>query len=164
MIKLSLADYSVKDVVYNVFSAVEPLAMKKKLNFKVDVPPNMPTGHGDEHRLTQVLLNLVGNAIKFTDIGEVAIKVAATNGSFSVAVHDTGPGISPADQAKLFEEFQQADNSITKSKGGTGLGLAISRRIIELHGGRINVESNLGGGSTFTFTLPVRVEQQARSS
>ena len=84
MIKLSLADYSVKDVVYNVFSAVEPLAMKKKLNFKVDVPPNMPTGHGDEHRLTQVLLNLVGNAIKFTDTGEVAIKVAAINGSFTL--------------------------------------------------------------------------------
>jgi signal transduction histidine kinase len=160
-LKLSLADYSVKDVVYNVFSAVEPLAMKKNLNFKVDVPPDMPTGHGDEHRLTQVLLNLVGNAIKFTDAGEVAIKVAVANGSFSVAVHDTGPGIAAADQAKLFEEFQQADNSITKSKGGTGLGLAISKRIIELHGGSISLESSIGQGSTFTFTLPVKVERQA---
>ena len=93
-LKLSLTDYSMKDVVYNVFSAVEPLATKKKLDFKVDVPPDMPAGHGDERRLTQVLLNLVGNAIKFTDAGEVAIKVAAANGSFSVAVHDTGPGIS----------------------------------------------------------------------
>ena len=160
-LKLSLANYSVKDVVYNVFSAVEPLAMKKKLNFKVDVPPDMPTGHGDEHRLTQVLLNLVGNAIKFTDAGEVAIKVAAANGSFSVAVHDTGPGIAAADQTKLFEEFQQADNSITKSKGGTGLGLAISKRIIELHGGSISLESSIGRGSTFTFTLPIKVERQA---
>jgi signal transduction histidine kinase len=160
-LKLSLADYSVKDVVYNVFSAVEPLAMKKKLNFKVDVPPDMPTGHGDEHRLTQVLLNLVGNAIKFTDAGEVAIKVAAANGSFSVAVHDTGPGIAPADQTKLFEEFQQVDNTITKSKGGTGLGLAISKRIVELHGGSISLKSSLGQGSTFTFTLPIKVERQA---
>jgi len=163
-LKLSLADYSVKDVVNNVFSAVEPLAMKKKLNFKVDVPPDMPTGHGDEHRLTQVLLNLVGNAIKFTDAGEVAIRVAAANGSFSVAVHDTGPGIATADQTKLFEEFHQVDNTITKSKEGTGLGLAISRRIIELHGGRLWVESNLGEGSVFTFTLPVLVVQQATPS
>jgi signal transduction histidine kinase len=124
----------------------------------------MPTGHGDEHRLTQVLLNLVGNAIKFTDAGEVAIKVIAANGSFSVAVRDTGPGIDPANQGKLFEEFQQADNSITKAKGGTGLGLAISRRIVELHGGRLWVESNLGNGATFTFELPVNVEQQAQPS
>jgi signal transduction histidine kinase len=143
---------------------VEPLAMKKNLGFKVEVPPTMPTGRGDEHRLTQVLLNLVGNAIKFTDSGEVAIKVAANNGSFSVAVHDTGPGIDPANQTKLFEEFQQADNSITKAKGGTGLGLAISRRIIELHGGRLWVESTPGNGATFTFELPVKVEQQARPS
>ena len=123
------------------------------------MPPDLPAGRGDERRLTQVLLNLVGNAIKFTDTGEVAIKASATNGSFTVAVRDTGPGISEADQAKLFQEFQQADNSITKKKGGTGLGLAISKRIIEMHGGRIWVESELGRGSIFAFTLPVSVEQ-----
>ena len=123
-----------------VYSAVEPLAADKKLDFKVEVAPDLPHGRGDERRLTQVLLNLVGNAIKFTDAGEVAIKAAATNGAFSVAVRDTGPGISETDQAKLFQEFQQADNSITKKKGGTGLGLAISKRIIEMHGGRIWVE------------------------
>jgi signal transduction histidine kinase len=162
--KLSFDDYSMKEIVYNVFSAVEPLATKKNLNLKVDVPPDMPAGRGDERKLTQVLLNLVGNAIKFTDAGEVAIKVAAHNGSLSVAVKDTGPGIDPANQTKLFEEFQQADNSITKSKGGTGLGLAISRRIVEMHGGRLWVESRLGSGATFTFTIPVMVEQQARPS
>jgi len=115
-LKLALAEYSMKDVVYKVFSAVEPLAVQKKLKFKIDVPPDMPAGHGDEQKLTQVLLNLVGNAIKFTDAGEVAVKVAPANGTFSVAVHDTGPGIDPANQEKLFEEFQQADNSITKAK------------------------------------------------
>jgi signal transduction histidine kinase len=160
-LKLSLADYSIKDVVYNVVSAVEPLATKKQLKFKVDVAPDMPTGHGDEQKLTQVLLNLTGNAIKFTDAGEVAINVAAANGAFSVAIKDTGPGISATDQAKLFQQFQQADNSITKSKGGTGLGLAISKRIIELHGGSISVQSSVGRGSTFAFTLPIAVEQQA---
>jgi signal transduction histidine kinase len=128
------------------------------------VAPELPPGRGDERRLTQVLLNLVGNAIKFTDIGEVSIKGSSANGLFNVAVRDTGPGISPADQAKIFEEFQQADNSITRKKGGTGLGLAISKRIIEMHGGHIWVESQLGQGSTFSFTLPVMVENQVLES
>src|SRR5947208_14594328 len=101
----------------------------------------LPPGRRDWRRLTQVLINLVGNAIKFTDAGEVAIKAEANNGSFHVSVCDTGPGISAADQSKLFQEFQQADNSITRKKGGTGLGLAISKRIIEMHGGKIWVES-----------------------
>jgi signal transduction histidine kinase len=158
---LSLADYSLKSVIQTVFSAVEPLANEKRIALKIDVAPELPQGHGDERRLTQVLLNLVGNAIKFTDIGEVSIKGSSANGSFNVAVRDTGPGISTIDQAKLFQEFQQADNSITRKKGGTGLGLAISRRIIEMHGGRIWVESSPGHGSTFAFTLPVTVEEQA---
>jgi signal transduction histidine kinase/regulator of replication initiation timing len=160
-LKLSLTDYSMKDLVYGVVSAVEPLATKKSLGFKVDLPTDLPAGRGDEKKLTQVLLNLAGNAIKFTDAGEVAIMATAIDGAFSVAVHDTGPGIAPSDQSKLFQQFQQADNSITKSKGGTGLGLAISKRIIELHGGTIEVKSSLGHGSTFTFTLPIKVEQQA---
>jgi signal transduction histidine kinase len=159
---LSLTDYSMKDVLYNVFSAVEPLASGKKLNFKVDAPPNMPPGRGDERRLTQVILNLVGNAIKFTDTGEIVIKATASNGSFTVAVRDTGPGISEADQGKIFEEFQQADSSATKKKGGTGLGLSISRRIVEMHGGKLWVESELGKGSVFSFTLPVNVQPQAK--
>ena len=108
-LSLALTDYSLKDVVHSVFSAVEPLAKEKKLAFKVELPPSLPPAHGDERRLTQVLLNLVGNAIKFTDAGEVAIKASAQNGSFTVAVHELGPGIAAADQAKIFEEFQQAD-------------------------------------------------------
>ena len=90
----------------------------------------------------------------------MVIKATAADGSFHLSVRDTGPGISAADQAKLFQEFQQADNAITKTKGGTGLGLAISKRIIEMHGGRVWVESQPGQGSTFTFTLPVVVEHQ----
>ena len=162
-LSLALADYSLKDVVHGVYSAVEPLASEKKLAFKVEVPSNLPRGRGDERRLTQVLLNLVGNAIKFTDRGEVVVKAVAANGTFSLSVRDTGPGIAENDQAKLFQEFQQADNSITRKKGGTGLGLAISKRIIELHGGKIWVESRPGQGSTFSFTLPVKVQQQRQA-
>jgi signal transduction histidine kinase len=124
-----------------VRSTLEPLAADKKLAFKVELATELPPGRGDGRRLTQVLINLVGNAIKFTDAGEVAIKAEANNGAFYVSARDTGPGISAADQAKLFQEFQQADNAITRKKGGTGLGLAISKRIIEMHGGKIWVES-----------------------
>ena len=157
---LELTDYSLEDIAQTVRSTLEPLAADKKLAFKVEVAAKMPAGHGDGRRLTQVLINLVGNAIKFTDAGEVVIKATATDGSFHLSVCDTGPGISAADQAKLFQEFQQADNAITRRKGGTGLGLAISKRIVEMHGGKIWVESQIGQGSTFAFTLPVVVKQQ----
>jgi signal transduction histidine kinase len=158
---LSLNDYSIKDMMQGVYVAVEPLAGNKKLNFKLEVPPDLPAARGDERRLSQVLLNLVGNAIKFTDTGEIAMKASAANGSYTVAVADTGPGIAEADQAKIFEEFQQSDSTHTKAKGGTGLGLAIAKRIVEMHGGRLWVESAPGAGSTFFFTVPLRVEQQA---
>jgi signal transduction histidine kinase len=157
---LSLSDYSIRDVVNSVFAAVESLANNKKIALKVELPKDMPSGRGDERRHTQVLLNLVGNAIKFTDVGEVAINAAAQNGSYTISVRDTGPGIDPKDQGKIFEEFQQADSSATKKKGGTGLGLSIARRIVELHGGRIWVESAVGQGATFFVTVPVMVEQQ----
>jgi signal transduction histidine kinase len=161
---LELSDYCIQDIAQTVRSTLEPLAADKKLGFKVEVAQRLPPGRGDGRRLTQVLINLVGNAIKFTDAGEVAIKAEAKNGSFHVSVRDTGPGISSADQARLFQEFQQADNAITKKKGGTGLGLAISKRIIEMHGGRIWVESQPGQGSTFTFTLPMIVNRQVEAA
>ncbi len=157
---LELTDYSLEDIAQTVRSTLEPLAADKKLAFKVEMAPKLPPGHGDGRRLAQVVINLVGNAIKFTDAGEVVITGGANDGAFHLSVRDTGPGISAADQAKLFQEFQQADNAVTRKKGGTGLGLAISKRIIEMHGGKIWVESQLGQGSTFSFTLPVVVERQ----
>jgi signal transduction histidine kinase len=160
---LSLNDYSIKDMMQGVYVAVEPLAGNKKLNFKLEVPPDLPPARGDERRLSQVLLNLVGNAIKFTDTGEVAIKASTANGSYTVAVRDTGPGIAEADQAKIFEEFQQSESTHTKAKGGTGLGLAIAKRIVEMHGGRLWVESTLGNGATFFFTVPLRVEHTVKA-
>lgn len=158
-LELSLNPYSMPDVVQTVVTATESLAAEKKLAVGLELSPELPTGEGDERRITQVLLNLVGNAIKFTDAGRVDIRVCAENGMFDVAVADTGPGIARDEQEHIFEEFQQVDNSSTKEKGGTGLGLAIAKRIVEMHGGRIWVESDPGEGATFHFSLPLHVEQ-----
>jgi signal transduction histidine kinase len=157
-LSLSVSEYSVDELVAGVYGAVEPLAAEKKLSLATIVPPGLPTARGDERRLSQSLLNLVGNAIKFTDKGEVAIEVAARDDSLTFSVRDTGPGIAEADQAKIFEEFRQVDSSITKTKMGSGLGLAIAKRIVEMHGGRIWVDSRPGAGATFSFTVPAHVE------
>jgi len=157
---LSLDDYSMKEVVHTVFTSVESLAAEKNLELKVSVAPEVAQGKGDHQRISQVFLNLVGNAIKFTEAGEVRIEATASNDTFVVSVSDTGPGLSEADQQMIFEEFHQVDGSSTRKKGGTGLGLSIAKRIVEMHGGRIWVESTVGKGSTFWFTLPVRVERQ----
>jgi signal transduction histidine kinase len=157
---LSLNEYSMQEVIQSVFTSIEPLAAEKNLKLKVMVSSDLAHGKGDEQRIAQVLLNLVGNAIKFTEEGEVKAEATASNDMFVVSVSDTGPGLSDADQKKIFEEFHQADSSSTREKGGTGLGLSIAKRIVEMHGGRIWVESTLGNGSTFRFTLPVRVEKQ----
>ena len=153
---LSLAEYAPRELVHAVGTQVEPLAAAKGLRLRVEVAPDLPLGRGDERRLTQVLLNLVGNAIKFTDAGEVTVRAAVEEGELVVAVADTGPGIAEADRERVFGEFQQADDALARGKGGTGLGLAIARRIVELHGGRIWLESELGRGSTFAFAIPLR--------
>jgi signal transduction histidine kinase/HAMP domain-containing protein len=157
---LSIDDYSVANVVQTVVSATESLAAAKNLPLKVDMSDDLPIGQGDERRIIQVLLNLVGNAIKFTDAGEVRIAVTKVNGVFAVAIADTGPGIPDPERGRIFQEFHQVDSSVTKKKGGTGLGLAIAKRIVELHGGRLWVESELGKGSTFHLELPIRAEQR----
>jgi signal transduction histidine kinase/HAMP domain-containing protein len=157
---LSIDDYSVANVVQTVVSATESLAAAKNLPLKVNMSDDLPIGQGDERRITQVLLNLVGNAIKFTDAGEVRIAVTKVNGVFAVTIADTGPGIPDAERGRIFQEFHQVDSSVTKKKGGTGLGLAIAKRIVELHGGRLWVESELGRGSTFHLELPIRAEQR----
>jgi GAF domain-containing protein/anti-sigma regulatory factor (Ser/Thr protein kinase) len=153
---LNMAEYAIESVVETVRSATESLAQNKKLALKTEVARPLPVGLGDEQRLTQVLLNLVGNAIKFTDTGEVRIAATSVNGRFNVTVTDTGPGIPEEHQSRIFEQFHQVDSSSTNAKGGTGLGLAIAKQIVEMHGGRIWVRSTLGKGSTFQMELPTR--------
>jgi signal transduction histidine kinase len=155
---LNMTEYAIESVVETVRAATESLAQNKKLTLTTSVDKSLPVGLGDEQRLTQVLLNLVGNAIKFTDTGEVRVTAKASNGHFNISVTDTGPGIPSEHQARIFEQFHQVDSSNTKAKGGTGLGLAIAKQIVEMHGGRIWVVSMAGKGSTFQMELPTRAE------
>jgi signal transduction histidine kinase len=155
---LALDNYAIKQVVQSVVAGTESLARAKGISVTASVPDGLPPAFGDERRITQVVLNLVGNAIKFTDAGSVDIAVRALDGAFEVSVRDTGPGIAPADHERIFDEFQQIDGGSTRKKGGAGLGLAISKRIVEMHGGRISVESALDAGATFRIVLPVRTK------
>jgi PAS domain S-box-containing protein len=148
--------YDMETVVQSVIAATEGLAKSKNIDLRTAVAAKLPTGVGDERRLAQVLLNLVGNALKFTDAGVVEISARCVDGRFDVRVRDTGPGIAAEDQQLIFEEFRQVDNTSTRRKGGTGLGLTITRRIVEMHGGTLAVESVLGKGATFIVDLPVR--------
>jgi signal transduction histidine kinase/HAMP domain-containing protein len=155
--ELTLEEVDVQAVIDDVMDLVRPSAEAKSLSVQSDVPQALPTSWADRGRVRQVLVNLVANAVKFTERGGVTLHATAADGWITVAVTDTGVGISAEAQSFIFDEFRQADSSTTRRYGGTGLGLAISKRLIALHGGRIWVESTLGTGSTFSFTLPVRV-------
>jgi signal transduction histidine kinase/HAMP domain-containing protein len=161
---LNCEEYSLRSVVEIVVASTGSLAQAKRLALIADIPDDLPKGLGDARRLTQVLLNIVGNAIKFTEHGTVAISAAAMNDTFEIAIKDTGPGIAPNDRTHIFEAFHQLDNSTTRSKGGTGLGLSISKRLIEMHGGTIVLESELGVGSTFLLRVPIQAAERREAA
>ncbi|HEY5863624.1 MAG TPA: ATP-binding protein [Casimicrobiaceae bacterium] len=153
--KLDTAPFSLADTAAAAVSSLESLAREKRIKLTATTSPGLPQAIADERRITQVMVNLIGNALKFTDAGEVEVRVTADADAFAVSVRDTGPGIAPEHRSRIFEEFQQADTSTTRPKGGAGLGLAISKRIVEMHGGTLALlESEVGRGSTFAFTLP----------
>jgi signal transduction histidine kinase len=159
--ELALGEYSVEDVVNTVRMSLRSLAAEKGLDLVTSVPPDPPLCLGDGKRITQCLMNLAGNALKFTREGRIAIRVEREGDALLFAVSDTGIGIAPAQLEHIFEEFRQVDATITREFGGTGLGLSITRKFVELHGGRIWVESEVGKGSTFFFSIPVRVAREA---
>jgi len=161
-LELVLEEYSFQETVHTVVTSLEPLAAEKELDLKTRIAPGLPYGKGDQQRIAQVLVNLIGNAIKFTEQGEIIVDIAVADGRFLVKVSDTGPGLSDLEKDYIFSEFYQADRKSTRSKGGSGLGLSIAKRIVELHGGAIWVESVPGRGSTFIFTLPIQVKKQEK--
>ena len=138
-----------------VVTLARPLVGSKNLTLKNSVPATLPNADADENRLQQILLNLVSNAIKFTDEGKVEVSAVAEDGRIEVQVADTGIGISEQNQERIFDSFEQVDAAIDRVHGGTGLGLAVTRQLVGLHGGNLWVESTAGRGSKFFFTLPI---------
>ena len=157
--ELSLGEYSAEEVVNTVRASLRSLAEEKGLEFKTEIDASLPEVMlGDAKRITQCLLNLAGNALKFTKRGRVTLRAAREADLVHYSVSDTGIGI-PADQLEaVFTEFRQLDATITREFGGTGLGLSITKKFVEMHGGRIWVESRLNEGSTFHFTIPLKSE------
>ena len=154
-------DVNLGDIIKGVMSTTVGLVKDKHIQLKQDIAPHLPLMHIDPMKIRQVLLNLLSNAAKFTEEGSISISAMPQIGPTGeqevlIRVIDTGPGIAPQDQLKLFQPFSQVDGSLTRKTGGSGLGLSICHHLIRLHGGRIGLKSKVGSGSTFYFTLPVR--------
>jgi GAF domain-containing protein len=156
--ELELSNFDLPTTIDNALTLVRERAGRRGIALHKAVDARLGQIEADERKLRQVLLNLLSNAIKFTpEGGRIEVGAQAVNGAIEVSVTDTGVGIAPEDQEAVFEEFRQVGTAEKKVEG-TGLGLALSRKFIELHGGRISVKSQVGQGSTFTFTMPVRRE------
>ena len=157
--ELNVEEVDLNDIAAEAMELVRPNADAKSISVRSLIPPQLPTVWADRARIRQILANMLANGVKFTERGSVTVSATAGDGWVTVSVKDTGVGITPEAQSYIFDEFRQADSSTTRKYGGTGLGLAISKRLVTLHGGRIWVDSEPGQGSTFHFTLPVRVHQ-----
>ena len=156
---LAPGEYLVQDAVKAVRGSLASLAVEKGLEFVIAVPEDLPPAYGDGRRIIQCLVNLVGNALKFTRQGRVEIAVERLDEWLRFRVSDTGIGIPRERIDGLFAEFQQADATIAREYGGTGLGLSITKKFVEMHGGRVWVESEPGKGSTFFFSIPLRLDR-----
>lgn len=161
-ITLALETYSIVELVQAAIVSLTPMADSKGLVLSQQVLGVIPHLLGDPIRITQVILNLISNALKFTELGTVDVVITSSDGFVELSVADTGPGIPPHDHERVFQQFQQIDNSITRRQGGAGLGLAISRSIVSLHRGTIGIRSDVGTGSTFWIRLPVRASEGRR--
>lgn len=156
---LKLAEVDLGKLVESAEENFRKMAEKKNILIESRIPGDMPAVLGDETKILQILTNLLGNAVKFTDEGKISIEASVEHNNAVVSISDTGRGIAEEDMPKLFEKFSQIDRFAGKETPGTGLGLAISKQLIELMGGKISAESAQGKGSTFSFTLPVFIHK-----
>jgi PAS domain S-box-containing protein len=161
-LEICMEPFDLRAVVEQVLESVAPMAQRKGLALHLDMPASLPPQHSDRRRVVQILLNLLNNAVKFTERGSVRVKVtlpsdplAENRRCVQVDVVDTGIGMRPADLQILFEPFRQIDSSLSRQHEGTGLGLAICRRLADLLGGQVSVQSQFGEGSVFSVTLPM---------
>ena len=154
--ELVLEILQVGDVARECISLMQESANSRGLELAFVMEPDVTTCMADERRLKQILLNLLANAVKFTETGAVTLKVSETDGMIKLSVIDTGIGIPPADQAVLFQPFRQLDSSLARKYPGTGLGLVLARKLARLHGGDVTLQSDLGQGSCFTLCLPAQ--------
>jgi signal transduction histidine kinase len=154
--RLDFSTIELRGLVNELGQQLQPLAAEKEIALEVDAPEGLPTLRADRAKLRRVLVNLVSNALKFTPRGgRVSLSAAPEDGAVRVSVADTGVGIPEEDLRDIFDKYAQARSRATRSEKGTGLGLYITRQLVELHGGRIEVSSEVGKGSTFSFTIPV---------
>jgi signal transduction histidine kinase/CheY-like chemotaxis protein len=160
---LRCEDTDLRVLIHGVMSTATSLTSAKDLTLDLDMPDDLPLVRIDKQRVRQVLLNLLSNAAKFTEAGGITLRVVPTDGGLTISVQDTGMGIAPEHQGLVFEEFRQVEGDTTRPQQGTGLGLPISKRLIELHGGRMWLDSALGQGSTFAFTLPAQPDIAQRA-
>jgi signal transduction histidine kinase len=155
--ELELTDFHLPAAIDNALTLVRERAGRRGIALHLSVDARLDQVRADERKIRQVVLNLLSNAIKFTpEGGNIDVRAMPGDGVVEVSVSDTGVGIAPQDQEAIFEEFRQVGTAAKKVEG-TGLGLALSRKFIELHGGRIWVQSEVGAGSTFTFSIPMRI-------
>ena len=161
--ELELSEFNLPAALTNAMTLVRERAHTHGIALKLKVEPSLGEIQADERKVKQIVLNLLSNAVKFTpDGGRVDVDARMNGEAVEIAVTDTGVGIAPQDQETVFEEFRQVGRDYTTKQEGTGLGLALTRRFVELHGGKIWLESVPGKGSTFTFTLPLNTVTSAR--
>jgi signal transduction histidine kinase len=155
-LELNREPVDLRAALLGVLPVVKPRAQEKRIRISTFLPTDLPSVFADPGKLNQILLNLLTNGIKYThENGSVSVEARSAGAEVEIWVNDTGIGVAKEDLEKIFQRFTQIDSSATRSQGGTGLGLAITKELVELHGGGIRVQSKLGKGSSFVFTMPI---------
>jgi len=160
LMELEFRAVDLADLIHSVMATTSALVRDKDVQLRQEIAPDLPIVQADKTRIRQVLLLLLSNAAKFTDRGSITVRAWSDGEQVAISISDTGTGILPKDRERIFEQFEQGTLEDGRRPNGAGLGLALSREFVEMHGGRIWMESEVGKGSTFTLTLPLGADLQ----